>query len=66
MDLVERKMMQIVVHRLHQRLPDVPVRQLQEEVAVACGEYSDSRVRDFVPILVERQILERNRRMAAR
>lgn len=57
----ERKAMQIVVSRLHQRLPDVPVTHLEDEVLATYAEYHGSRVRDFVWILVERQVLERRR-----
>jgi hypothetical protein len=66
MEPVERKAMQVVVHRLHQRLPDVPVSCLEEEVGAAYAEYHGSRVRDFVWILVERQVLEREREAPAR
>ena len=57
--------MALVVPRLRRRLPDVPVERLEQEVQAACAEYRDCRIRDFVPILVERDVLERVRRAPA-
>jgi hypothetical protein len=58
------KAMQAVVHRLHERLPEVNLGRLELEVDEAYRQYSSSRVRDFVPILVEREVLERRVQVA--
>ena len=55
----ERKAAQRVVESLRVRLPEHPVSALEEHVAAAFAEYRDCRVRDFLPILVERSVLTR-------
>ena len=59
MDSAQSKAMQNVVNRLHEKLPNVAVTRLQDEVGSAFVQYQHSRVRDFVPILVEREVLDR-------
>jgi hypothetical protein len=59
MDPTQSKAMQNVVNRLHEKLPNVAMTHLQHEVGDAFDQYQHSRVRDFVPILVEREVLDR-------
>ncbi|BDV31888.1 three-helix bundle dimerization domain-containing protein [Microbacterium terricola] len=43
-----------VVHRLRERFPDVPEAEVVAAVRAAHASMDDARVRDFVPVLVER------------
>lgn len=42
--------------RLHQRFPTVPQSKIDASVAVARQKFEGSRIRDFVPIFVERNV----------
>jgi hypothetical protein len=44
-----------VVRRLEERFPSVPSSQITEAVREAQHHYDDARVRDFVPVFVERE-----------
>lgn len=43
-----------VAQRLHERFPTVPEDQIEATVRVQYHRFDDSRIRDFVPIFVER------------
>lgn len=58
----EPKVLAQVVQRVEERLPGVAHDVAEDAVTVVFREYSDSRVRDFLPILVEREVLLRLRR----
>ena len=45
--------------RVHGRLPDVGVEAVEAQVVALFDEYADSKVRDFVPIMVEREAVAR-------
>lgn len=45
-----------VVRRLQGRLPAVPARALERAVDVEFQSFSSARVRDFLPVLIERRL----------
>jgi hypothetical protein len=47
-----------VAQRLHQKFPQVDVRQIEATVDLQLHRFDDSRIRDFVPIFVERNARE--------
>ena len=55
----EQKQILRLHESLHQRLPDQPVEAIEEQVARVYEEYRDCRGRDFLPILVEREVMSR-------
>lgn len=57
----EPKVMHEVVDRVADRLPNVDREVVTAEVSAQFQEYSDSTVRDFLPILVERAVIARIR-----
>ena len=52
-------MLDQVSARLHSRFPDTAPEQLRRAVATAYHELAGARIRDFVEILVERQVADR-------
>jgi hypothetical protein len=62
----ESEVVALVTARLRVRLPETAPGQIEEEVVAVLGTFADSKVRSFLPILVERQALERLRRLPAR
>ena len=58
MEPAEAKALDLVVHRLHRRFPDRPIEDIRGEVSRAHRAYDASRIRGFVPILVEREVAE--------
>lgn len=67
----EHKVMANVLAHLHDRFPDVPAETVESEVRSRFGAYAGSRVRDFLPTLVEREVAanlaahDRGRRQSA-
>lgn len=57
--MTEPEMVALVTTRLHDRLPDFSPRQIEEEVVAVLSTFAASKVRSFLPILVERQALMR-------
>jgi hypothetical protein len=55
MDESESRVVAEVAARVHARLPGLTVDDVEREVRRLFGEYETSRVRSFVPILVERE-----------
>ena len=55
----EHKIVANVLAHLHERFPDVPAATVESEVMSRFGAYADSRVRDFLPTLIEREVAER-------
>lgn len=55
--LTESEIVALVAARLKERLPHVSPQRVEEVVVAAVGRYRDSRVRDFLPVLVEREAL---------
>jgi hypothetical protein len=47
-----------VTQRLHERFPQVPATTVEATVALQFHRFDDSRIRDFVPIFVERNARE--------
>jgi hypothetical protein len=47
-----------VTQRLHERFPQVPATTVEATVALQYHRFDDSRIRDFVPIFVERNARE--------
>jgi hypothetical protein len=47
---------ELVVRRLQGRLPAVPARALERAVDVEFQSFSSARVRDFLPVLIERRL----------
>ena len=54
----ERKALDLAVQRLQRRFPAVPVAAIRDEVDRTHREYDRSRVRTYLPILVEREVAE--------
>ena len=55
----EVRVLDQVSARLHSRFPDTAPEQLRRAVATAYHELAGARIRDFVEILVERQVADR-------
>jgi len=55
------KVLAEVTARLCERFPDAPPSAVREQVDVLFQRYASSTVRDFVPILVEREMAARLR-----
>ena len=51
----EAQQIEAVARRLAQRYPGIPVGEVTDSVYLAYGEFADARVRDFIPLLVERR-----------
>ncbi|KQR94180.1 hypothetical protein M1742_24920 [Salmonella enterica subsp. enterica serovar Typhimurium] len=43
-----------VVRRLHQRFPAIPTERVADAVMAAYYRFDGARIRDFIPVLVER------------
>ena len=59
MDPSEQKALDHVTLRLQRRFPQTPPEVIRREVAAAYRDVHQSRVRSYLPILVERQVRER-------
>jgi hypothetical protein len=57
--LSESEVVSQVKVRVRDKLPQVDPQAVDEAVAVSLGAYADCNVRNFVPILVEREALAR-------
>lgn len=44
--------------RLRSRFPDAPPEGIKELVAKAAEQYDGSPIRDFIPVLVEREVVD--------
>lgn len=55
-----------VVERLHGRFPQAPTERIKQAVVEVHHQYDASRVRDFIPVLVEREVADRFRDPSAR
>jgi hypothetical protein len=53
----EREVIDKLVGRLRQRFPDLPPERIVDAVTDAHREFSEAKVRDFVPVLVEQQVM---------
>lgn len=60
----ERDVVTEVTTRLHARFPDLTEESLEPMVTSVLARYGDSKVRDFVPILAEREVVAQIRRRA--
>jgi hypothetical protein len=54
----EAEALAVVAARMHARFPDLPPELVDAVVAKYHGEYEGRPIRDFVPLLVERQVIE--------
>jgi hypothetical protein len=61
----ELRAIEALVERLADRFPHVPAHAVHEIVVESYSRFADARFRDFVPLLVEHDALERLRRPAA-
>lgn len=50
-----------VVHRLSERFPKLSEQEIRDATVDEFEKYEGARVRDFVPVLVERKVAERLR-----
>jgi hypothetical protein len=57
----EAQALQRLSHRLHQRLREHRAATIDQAIAEAVAEFDGHPIRDFVPILVEREVLDRLR-----
>ena len=53
----EAKAISQLIERLVMRFPQVPATAVEETVSAAHGAFAQARVRDFVPLLVEHDVL---------
>ena len=61
MEPTERQVKEQISKRLAQRLPDVGPDVIERELDAAFRRYDGALVRNFLPILVEREVVERAR-----
>jgi hypothetical protein len=54
----ESRSIALLVDRLQQRFPHVPPPAIRDIVDRACRGFAGARIRDFVPVLVEREALD--------
>jgi hypothetical protein len=59
MEPSERKGLDLVILRLQRKFPNVSSGSIRDEVDRAYHDYDRSRVRTYLPILVEREVSER-------
>lgn len=64
--MTEPEIVALVTHRLKDMLPHLVPRQIEEEVAAVLSTFTGSKVRSFLPILVEREALVSLRRHSER
>jgi hypothetical protein len=64
METSDRQALQHVVARLRVRFPHLEEAVVEQEVEAVYREYHGSKVRNFVPILVEREVVDRWRHAA--
>lgn len=48
-----------ISNRVRARFPDAPAEQVEREVDAAFHQFDGQPIRDFIPILVERAVIER-------
>lgn len=53
----EQKIVDQVTARVRDRMPDVATQTIETAVLLMLAEYADSTVRDFLPILIEREVV---------
>ena len=58
----ERQAREHVARRLRQRYPDLASEIIEGELEAAFRQYDGAQVRNFLPILVEREVVERQAR----
>ncbi len=51
----ELRSIELLTARLENRFPDLPSGTVRAAVDSACREFDGARIRDFVPVLVERE-----------
>jgi hypothetical protein len=51
----ELRFIELMIVRLESRFPDLPSGMVRAVVDTACREFDGARIRDFVPVLVERE-----------
>jgi hypothetical protein len=54
----ESREIDVVVQRIADRFPDLPVAQVREQVMAELDAFDDAQVRDFVPLLVENAVMD--------
>jgi hypothetical protein len=54
----ESREIDVVVQRISDRFPDLPVEQVREQVLAELDAFDDAQVRDFVPLLVENAVMD--------
>lgn len=54
----ESREIDVVVQRIADRFPDLPVDQVREQVLAELDAFDDANVRDFVPLLVENAVTD--------
>jgi hypothetical protein len=60
-DSAEAAAVALLISRLHDKFPQIPISTVQQIVAEVYASYSGCRVREFIPLLVERESRERLR-----
>jgi hypothetical protein len=62
MDVMETQFEPVIVEqvkaRLHERLPDISIQSIEVEVTGLFHQYAGSKVRTYLPILVERDAID--------
>lgn len=58
-EINEEVAMREIVDRLSEKYPQLPRARVSEVVADVLGSMQDAKVRDFVPVLVEREAKQR-------
>lgn len=61
----ERRNTAEIVDRLHRRFPSVPQQRIKRDVATITSSFRDAPIRDYIPILVEREAHKRLASMPA-
>lgn len=59
MEPSERKALDLAIVRLQRKFPAVPAAVIRDEVDRSHRDFDRSRVRTYLPILVEREVTER-------
>ena len=60
----ETKAISQLIERLVVRFPQIPARKVEETVSAAHREFKHAPVRDFVPLLVEHDVLTKLKELA--
>ena len=58
----EQKALEQIAERVAQQFPDLPRQQIAEAVRGHYAQFDASRIRDFIPVLVERAVRDDLRR----